>query len=152
MTNSLFLAPEGVAAAVLPVLVVLAALALILQLRRVAFGLAMAVGLIIFAPLVLDPLCDMLLAGVPQKLVAPVLLVGAVILALLVLQRLVALIFGRETASHVVGTLFVDILKFGFTFAVLGPLRICGWGIRVLGGSAIRQIFRSAVRMLSRNV
>jgi hypothetical protein len=115
MTLLTFL-PEGT----IPVLMVLGGLALILQARRLAMTLFTFCGLMIFLPVILEPLLDML----PEWALTLLMLFFWISIPFTILY----MIIGRAAWSEMVGTLAAGVVRFCF----LLPFRFMGMVFRML--------------------
>lgn len=101
-------------------MIVGAGLAMIVGARRFAAGLLGAAFAIIFLPVLLAPLFDVL----PGWL----LIAFFVLFGLGMLRGLFELVIGKHSTDHMVGILAADVVRSMF----LAPFRMIGWIVRLL--------------------
>ena len=103
---------------IIPLLIILGGLALVLQFTKVATALFMACGLMLFLPVLLEPLLMML-----PDWAFPLLMIFIV---LSMIGTLFTLLIGRNAKDQMVGTLAADLFKWCLFF----PFRLTAWIFR----------------------
>ncbi len=105
---------------IIPLLAVLGGLALILQFTKVATALFTTCGLMIFLPVLLEPLLEML-----PDWALPLIMV---FILFSMIGMMFTLLIGQNAKDQMVGTLAADLVKWFLFF----PFRLMAWMFRSL--------------------
>jgi hypothetical protein len=116
MRNLILLVPQELVV----FMIVGAGLAMIVGARRFAAGLLGAAFAVIFLPVLLAPLFDLLSGWL--------LVILLVFFAMGMLRTLFEMTIGRQSTDHMVGTLAADVVR----SMLLAPFRMIGWLFRLL--------------------
>lgn len=131
MNLMLLLMPEAVIPQVAVIVIMLAGLCFMLQMRGIGRTLLITAGMLLLVlPMLLmliDPILNLLFVLVQSAYDALpwwVILMVIPIAVLLCVQIVVGLLFGRRAADHTVGTLAADGIRGVLRFCIMAPVRI----------------------------
>lgn len=122
------LLPQELVNALLPLMLVLAGIALTLRMRRVAGAIVLMVIALIVGPVILDAMMAPILEAIPNALFWPLLVLAAVVLGLVALNGVVQMLFGRGTANRMTALLLADGIKALVKCIVVWPISLA-WSL-----------------------
>lgn len=131
MQNLLWLLPDSVTGALLPLLLVGAGIFYILQMRGMAATLIMTVLGLLFIPAIFDALITPLLDKLSTSCLLLANLVFLFVVVLLIIKSCISMLFGRRVADEATATLlantiigmFKGVFKLGY-FLVTWPCKL----------------------------
>ena len=121
------LLPQELVNGLVPLLLVFAGTALILQMKRSAMAIIMMVVALTFGSIILDLVMAQVFEAIPNALFWPLMVMAAIVLGMVVLHRIAQFFFGQGTANRMMASLLAGGVVAIMKLIVTSPIRFAWW-------------------------